>query len=130
MGRRTWAEDDIRALGARTDVETAGSILGLSRTQAYERAKAGAFPVPVIPVGYHLVVPVAPILRLLQLDADTPGETGPAAVDPDQLADLVADRVVSRLAAAMAGAARADPQPGAASGRALKSVAAGDPEAA
>ena len=44
---------------------TAGSIFGLSRTQSYEAVKHNRFPVPVIPVGRRLVVPVAPIRQLL-----------------------------------------------------------------
>lgn len=66
----TWTDDAVRALGVRTDVTTAGSIFGLSRTQAYEAVSAGRFPVPVIRVGRRVVVPVAPIRRLLELDAE------------------------------------------------------------
>jgi hypothetical protein len=66
---KTWTAADILALGVRTDVETAGSIFGLSRTQAYEAHKAGRLPFPVVRAGRHLVVPVAPILELLGLDA-------------------------------------------------------------
>jgi hypothetical protein len=65
----TWTEEAIRGLGVRTDVETAGSILGLSRTQAYEAVKADRFPVPVIRVGRRLIVPTAPIRRLLGIEA-------------------------------------------------------------
>jgi hypothetical protein len=57
----------VLALGVTTDVPTAGSILRLSKTQAYERVKDGTFPVKVIRVGGRLVVPVAPILELLGL---------------------------------------------------------------
>ena len=63
-----WSPEDVRALGVRTDVPTAGAVLGLSRTQSYEALKRGDFPVSVIKVGRRLVVPVAPILRLLGLD--------------------------------------------------------------
>jgi hypothetical protein len=48
-----------------TDVETAASILKIGRTNAYELAKAGAFPVKVIRIGRRYVVPVQPILALL-----------------------------------------------------------------
>ena len=65
----SWSEEAIHGLGVRTDVPTAGSILGLSRTQAYEAVKAGRFPVPVIPVGRRLIVPVAPIRQLLGIGA-------------------------------------------------------------
>lgn len=72
--RGTWTADDVRALGVRTDVPTAGSIFGLSRTQAYAALARGAFPVGVIRVGRRYLVPVAPILHLLGLDPhDSPG---------------------------------------------------------
>lgn len=64
-----WTEEAVRGLGVRTDVETAGSIFGLSRTQSYEAVKCGRFPVPVVHVGRRLVVPTAPIRRLLEMDA-------------------------------------------------------------
>jgi hypothetical protein len=67
-----WSPEAVRALGVRTDVGTAGSILGLSRTQSYEALKAGNFPISVIRVGRRIVVPTAPLLRLLGLDEPTP----------------------------------------------------------
>ena len=111
----TWSEEAIHGLGVRTDVPTAGSILGLSRTQAYEAVKAGRFPVPVIPVGRRLIVPVAPIRQLLGIgppdkaalidvldgNADLParearkaGRAGlepPGPPDPDRLLHLRGD---------------------------------------
>jgi hypothetical protein len=69
-----WTEDKVRALGVRTDVPTAGEILaGLCRDEAYRMAKRGDFPVPVVRIGRRLVVPVAPILRLLQMEG-TPAD--------------------------------------------------------
>jgi hypothetical protein len=66
----TWTPEAVRALGVRTTVPIAGKILaGLSETQSYEMAKRGGFPVPVVKVGRRLVVPTAPILRLLGLDS-------------------------------------------------------------
>ncbi|MGH3226791.1 MAG: hypothetical protein ACRDPY_50290 [Streptosporangiaceae bacterium] len=65
----TWTEEAIRGLGVRTDVETAGSIFGLSRTQSYVAIQADRFPVPVIRVGRRIVVPTAPIRRLLGIEA-------------------------------------------------------------
>jgi hypothetical protein len=127
----TWSEEAIRALGVKTDVATAASIFGISRTRAYDRIKAGTFPVPVITVGTnHMVVPVAPILQALKISTDVPGETGLAVVAPDQLADMVAERVVSRLAAAMAPAARADPPPGPAAAPAARLRRVADSEGA
>ncbi len=83
----TWTEEAIRRLGVRTDVPTAGSIFGLSRAQSYKRVKAGTFPVPVIRSGIRLMVPVAPIRRLLEIDAAEPAATDPAdntATDPSE----------------------------------------------
>lgn len=67
--RKVWTRQDVENLGVRTTVEVAGSILGLSRTQAYGAIERGTFPVPVIRVGRRMVVPTAPILALLGLDA-------------------------------------------------------------
>ncbi len=70
--RTTWTAEEVRALGVQTDVETAGSIFGLSRTQAYAAVKKGVFPVGVIRIGRRYLVPTAPILRLLGLEPDRP----------------------------------------------------------
>lgn len=67
---RTWTREQVLELGVRTDVETAGSIFGLSRTQAYEAVNAERFPVPTFRIGRRMVVPVAPILALLGIEAD------------------------------------------------------------
>lgn len=82
MTPKVWTPEAVRALGVRTDLGTAGSIFGLSRTQSYEAHKRGDFPVPVVPVGRRrLIVPVAPILELLRISADTEaaGPPSPAA---------------------------------------------------
>jgi predicted DNA-binding transcriptional regulator AlpA len=70
--RLVWTEESIRALGAITDLPTVASIFGLGRALAYELAKNGNFPVPVIRVGSRYRVPVAPILAALQLAPDPP----------------------------------------------------------
>jgi hypothetical protein len=60
-----WTEQALRSLGLTTDVETAGAILGVGRTKAYELAKAGEFPVKILRIGRRYVVPVPAMLRLL-----------------------------------------------------------------
>ncbi|MEV7629396.1 helix-turn-helix domain-containing protein [Actinoplanes sp. NPDC089786] len=60
-----WTAESVRALGLTTDVETAGSILGIGRSKAYDLAKKGEFPVRVIRVGRTYLVPVWAILELL-----------------------------------------------------------------
>ena len=66
--RKKWTAAQVRALGVRTDIATAGSILGMSETSARQAYRAGQLPVPVIRCGRRLVVPVQPILDLLGLD--------------------------------------------------------------
>lgn len=67
MNRDTWTEERVRALGVRTDIVTAGQIFGMGQTKAYELARRGQFPVPVLKLGATYVVPTAPILALLRL---------------------------------------------------------------
>lgn len=53
--RRTWTAAEVRGLGVRTDVPTAGAILaGLCKDESYRAVKRGTFPVPVISVGRRL----------------------------------------------------------------------------
>jgi hypothetical protein len=63
-----WTGDAVRGLGMTTDVETAGAILGVGRTKAYELARTGQFPVKVLRIGKRYLVPVPAILRLLDLE--------------------------------------------------------------
>ena len=80
--RRVWTPAEVVALGVRTDVPTAGEILaGLCRDEAYRSVKRGDFPVPVVKVGRHLVVPVAPILELLGIKSDDQPPSGQASRD-------------------------------------------------
>ena len=62
---RPWTIEAVRRLGVTTDVETAGAILGIGRSKAYELAKNNSFPVAVIKIGRRYVVPVLAILGLL-----------------------------------------------------------------
>lgn len=48
MLKRAWTVAEVRQLGVATDVETAGSVLGIGRTTAYALARSGDFPVPVL----------------------------------------------------------------------------------
>lgn len=75
----TWTAEAVRALGATTSVETAGSIFGLSRTQTYEAIKAGRFPVEVIKIGRRIIVPTIPIRALLGIGEPDPAEPMPAS---------------------------------------------------
>ncbi len=66
----TWTADKVRRLGLRTDLVTAADVLGIGRTAAYDLARRGDFPVPVLRVGTRYVVPTAGLLRLLGVDAE------------------------------------------------------------
>jgi hypothetical protein len=67
---------EIARLPAVTDLVTAGRAVGLGRTKAYELARAGQFPCPVIRAGKSWLVPTAGLLALLGLPI--PGTAGPA----------------------------------------------------
>ena len=58
---------EVAALPAVTDLVTAGRALGLGRTKAYELARAGQFPCPVIRAGRTWLVPTAGLHALLGL---------------------------------------------------------------
>jgi hypothetical protein len=61
----TWTIDAVRSLGTTTTIETAGAVLGIGRTKAYELAREGAFPVTVIRAGRRYLVPVPALLAIL-----------------------------------------------------------------
>jgi hypothetical protein len=63
---------EIAGLPAVTDLVTAGRALGLGRTKAYELARTGKFPCPVIRSGRTWLVPTAGLLAVLGLPAPAP----------------------------------------------------------
>jgi hypothetical protein len=71
-----WTPDAVRRLGLTTDVETAGAILGIGRTKAYQLAKSGQFPVPLFRAGRRYLVPVPALLRLLGAGNETDTSKG------------------------------------------------------
>lgn len=66
QARRRWTADAVRELGMTTDLPTAAQILGVGRSKAYEMAKNGNFPARILRVGRRYVVPVAPLIKLLE----------------------------------------------------------------
>jgi hypothetical protein len=70
--QRTWSPERIRALGVTTDLATAGSILGIGRTNAYRLAQDDDFPVPVMRIGTRYIVPVAHLLKALGIEESAP----------------------------------------------------------
>jgi hypothetical protein len=81
--RPVWTVERIRALGATTTLPTAAAILGIGRTLAYELVAAGQFPTPVVRAGTRVIVPVAPLLRLLHAD-ESPGADADGGADGEQ----------------------------------------------
>ena len=78
--RRPLTLAEITALPAVTDLVTAGRALGLGRTRAYELARAGQFPCPVIRAGKSWLVPTAGLLTVLGLPS--PAQTSPVPAAP------------------------------------------------
>ena len=62
---------------AMATIEEVAAAFGIARSTAYELAKAGRLPVPVIRLGRRMVVPRAALDRLLAGHAD-PGPAAPA----------------------------------------------------
>lgn len=66
---RVWTAEQVRALGVRCDLVTAYRVIaGGGKNSAWAAYHAGTLPFPAIKVGRKVVVPVAPLLRLLGLD--------------------------------------------------------------
>lgn len=72
---------ELLALPVTVDLPTAGRAFGLGRTKAYEMARAGEFPCPVLPLGRRFKVTKANLLRALGIMAPgaEPGDTQSAA---------------------------------------------------
>jgi predicted DNA-binding transcriptional regulator AlpA len=58
------------------DVPTAGRLLGLGRSAAYDLILAGRWPTPVLRLGRRLRIPTAPLLALLGLDPGPLSQSG------------------------------------------------------
>jgi hypothetical protein len=58
---------DVGELPAVTDLVTAGKALGLGRTKAYQLARTGQFPCPVIRAGKTYLVPTVGLRAVLGL---------------------------------------------------------------
>jgi hypothetical protein len=58
---------EVGELPAVVDLVTAGQALGLGRTKAYQLARTGQFPCPVIRAGKTYLVPTAGLLAVLGL---------------------------------------------------------------
>ncbi|WP_433724544.1 helix-turn-helix domain-containing protein [Actinoplanes sp. CA-051413] len=72
--------EELKALGAITDVVTAGKFLGISRNTAYRLARRGEFPIPLIRVGAQYRVPTAALI--VALDPQSSGSAAPSGEAP------------------------------------------------
>jgi predicted DNA-binding transcriptional regulator AlpA len=66
----TFTASEVRALPAVVDVVTAGQVLGIGRTVAYELVRTNRFPTPVLRVGRQIKIPTAYLIDLLALSTD------------------------------------------------------------
>jgi excisionase family DNA binding protein len=57
----------VQALPPVVDVPTAASILGISRSAAYELIRSGGWPTPVVRLGKLIRIPSAALLELVQV---------------------------------------------------------------
>ncbi|QGW24258.1 MULTISPECIES: DNA-binding protein [unclassified Dietzia] len=63
-----WTPEAIRDLGARTDIKTACSVLGISYSLGYQLVREEQFPVKTLRLGNRIIVPVRGLLDVLDID--------------------------------------------------------------
>jgi hypothetical protein len=68
--------NDVTRLPSVIDVETAGRLLGLGGSAAYQLVKDGSWPTPVLRLGRRWRVLTAPLLALLGVDGLEPSAAG------------------------------------------------------
>lgn len=71
MTARAWTPADVAALPVVVDLVTAASVVGIQRSSAYELARRGELPFPVLRVGHRYRVVTAHLRQLLGI-ADGP----------------------------------------------------------
>ncbi|MEU3457215.1 helix-turn-helix domain-containing protein [Micromonospora sp. NPDC006766] len=64
----TLNRDELLQLPAVVDLATAARALGVGRTKAYDLAKSGAFPCPVLRIGTSYRVRTADLLKLVGVE--------------------------------------------------------------
>ncbi|MEU9515287.1 helix-turn-helix domain-containing protein [Micromonospora sp. NPDC048169] len=73
----TLNRDELLQLPAMVDLATAARALGVGRTKAYELAKSGAFPCPVLRIGTTYRVRTADLPRLVGIERQQSGREDP-----------------------------------------------------
>lgn len=80
---RGLTREELLALPAAVDLETANRALSLSRTTGYDLAKRGRYPCTVLRLGNAYRVVTADLLKLLHIDVPEPAGTEvPTAATP------------------------------------------------
>ena len=77
----TLNHDELLQLPAIINLATAARALGLGRTKAYELAKHGTFPCPVLRIGTSYRVCTADLLRVVGIERQQVNRTGPSRPD-------------------------------------------------
>jgi hypothetical protein len=76
---------ELLALPATTDLVTAAKALGIGRTTAYQLARAGEFPVPVLRLGARYRVVTSGLLAALGIEPTSAETTSPDVQAPASL---------------------------------------------
>jgi hypothetical protein len=66
---RALTDAEIRALPPVVDLTTAARILGVGTSAAYQLARTGRWPTPILRFGRKFRVPTAPMLALIEIDS-------------------------------------------------------------
>lgn len=64
--------EDLRSMGTAVDLTTAGRAFGIGRSLAYDLARKGKFPCPVLKLGSSYRVPTAHLIHALSVEDETP----------------------------------------------------------
>lgn len=99
---------ELGSLPQVVDLLTAAGLLGIGRTTAYQLARNGRFPVPVVRIGARCKVPTEPLLDLLGRPSPEAGSV--IATTPTTAAGMVAVPVPGSRSARVG---RAEPGAGA-----------------
>ncbi len=86
MASRTMSRDELLGLPVAVELwPTAAAAFGMGRTQAYELAKCGEFPTPVLRLGNRYRVTRADLLRALGISEGEPAvEAGRHSASADE----------------------------------------------
>jgi hypothetical protein len=85
---RALTDAEIGALPPVVDLTTAARVLGVGRSLAYELARTGGWPTPVLRIGSIIRVPTAPLLALVQARMEPRAVTGPTRLVWHERGDL------------------------------------------